>query len=128
LPGKDNYAYDKNANVASIADWREGISNRGLEYDGLNRVTRVNAPSMWGDAYYTYDALDNLITAQLTAGGTARTTTHKINPATNLLDSITDSAGRSYNFVYGYDSRDAWVHGARQRQRHRAGVHAAAVF
>jgi RHS repeat-associated protein len=102
---KDNYAYDKNANVASIGDWREGISNRGLAYDGLNRLMQVNAPSLWGDAFYTYDAQDNLTSARVTAGGTARTTTHKINPATNLLDSITNSAGSSYNFVYGYDSQ-----------------------
>jgi RHS repeat-associated protein len=102
---KDKYEYDQNANVASIADWQEGITNRGLTYDGLDRLTRANAPSLWGDAFYTYDALDNLSSARLTAGGTARTTTHTVDPATNLLMGVSNSAGAGYNLGYQYDSQ-----------------------
>jgi RHS repeat-associated protein len=102
---KDNYVYDKNGNVNTIADQREGISNRSMTYDGLNRLTRVNAPSMWGDAWYSYDALDNLTSVQLTAGGTVRTTTHSFDPATNRLVAISNGAGAGYNYGYQYDGQ-----------------------
>jgi hypothetical protein len=41
----------------------------------------------------------------LTAGGTARTTTHTVDPATNLLMGVSNSAGAGYNLGYQYDSQ-----------------------
>ena len=101
---RDNYNYDENANVTSLLDWREGVSNRAMEYDALDRLTRVNAPAMWGDAYYGYDALDNLVSANLLAGPTARTTTHSFDPGSNRLTNIT-STNAAYSFGIGYDAR-----------------------
>ncbi|GAB3447370.1 RHS repeat-associated core domain-containing protein [Massilia solisilvae] len=100
---QDRYTYDANGNVRSIEDWQEGITNRGLEYDNLNRLVHVNDAPVWGDAWYTYDALDNLTSSRITAGPNARTLTHTINPTTNLLDSITNSAGGTYNLAFKYD-------------------------
>jgi YD repeat-containing protein len=99
----DVYAYDKNANVTSILDWPEGVSNRAMEYDGLNRLKRVYAPAIWGDALYSYDALDNLTSSQLTGGlGIARTMLHNYD-SVNRLASVTGTTNFSVN--YGYDSQ-----------------------
>ena len=98
---KDSYAYDQSGNVASITDQAEGITTRGMEYDGLDRLKHVNAPALWGDAWYGYDALDNIISSQITAGAKARTLTHNINYSTNRLDSLTGS----YSLAYQYDSQ-----------------------
>ena len=99
----DVYTFDQNGNVKSILDWQEGVSNRAMEYDDLDRVTLVRAPSMWGDAWYGYDALDNVITSALTAGAnTLRTMTHNTDATTNRLSSLTGTAG--FNFAYGYDN------------------------
>ncbi|MCS0611085.1 RHS repeat-associated core domain-containing protein, partial [Massilia solisilvae] len=100
---QDRYTYDGNGNVRSIEDWQEGINNRGLEYDNLNRLVHVNDAGVWGDAWYTYDALDNLTSSRITAGPNARSLTHTINPTTNLLDSIMNSAGGTYNLAFKYD-------------------------
>jgi RHS repeat-associated protein len=98
---KDSYAYDNNDNVTSIADQIEGVTTRSMEYDMLDRLKRVNAPALWGDAWYNYDALDNLTYSQVTGGAKARTLTHNINYGTNRLDSVTGS----YTLGYQYDSQ-----------------------
>lgn len=67
---RDNYNYDKNANVVSILDWHEGISKRGITHDNLNRLTRVDSAAQWGTASYTYDALDNLTSLNTTRAAT----------------------------------------------------------
>jgi YD repeat-containing protein len=83
----DAYAFDKNGNVASITDWQEGIASRVMGYDDLDRLKRVAAPALWGEALYSYDALDNLTQSQFTGGsGIARTMLHNYpDPATNRL-------------------------------------------
>jgi RHS repeat-associated protein len=63
----------------------------------------VNSAKLWGDAWFTYDALDNLTTSQLTGGATARKLTHTIDPVTNLLTGISNSAGATYSFTLQYD-------------------------
>ncbi|MGN7831218.1 RHS repeat domain-containing protein [Pseudoxanthomonas sp. 22568] len=59
---RDGYSYDKNGNVTAIADGAAGRNQRGnrtMEYDGLDRLVRVESP-MFGVAQYGYDVLDNL--------------------------------------------------------------------
>lgn len=100
----DVYAYDQNSNVTSILDEFENYSNRSMEYDGLDRLTKTTAPSMWGDAIYGYDALDNITSTSIASGLTARQTIfHYSSPALNRLDAITGSAG--YNLNYQYDNQ-----------------------
>jgi YD repeat-containing protein len=101
---RDNYGYDRNANVVSIVDGQEGY-HRAMEYDLLDRLTHVNMPSLWGDAWYSYDAFDNLASTRLTVGGTARATTHMFDPSTNLLSTVANSAGSKYNYGFRYDAR-----------------------
>ena len=100
----DKYAFDANGNVKSIIDNQEGgASNRVMDYDGLDRLKWVNAPAMWGDAYYDYDALDNLVSSNLTGGsGIARSMLHEYD-ASNKLERITGTGGFAY--IYGYDSQ-----------------------
>jgi RHS repeat-associated protein len=100
----ERYAYDQNANVASIADDLQKITNRDMVYDGLNRLTLVKAPQMWGSAGYTYDALDNLTSVVIEDGATARATTHTFDAATNRLTSIANGPP-GYNFSYKYDAQ-----------------------
>jgi RHS repeat-associated protein len=101
----DRYTYDANAAVTGILDGAEGITTRSMTYDELDRLTRVSAPAVWGDATYTYDALDNLTSSSLTAGSAmARTMLHNYpDPTTNRLMNITGSADFALN--YGYDSQ-----------------------
>ena len=97
----DRYSYDNNANVTAIIDQAEYVTSRGMEYDALDRLKRVNAPALWGDAWYSYDVLDNLTYSYITGGGKARQLNHTVNPNTNRLDSITGT----YNIGYQYDSQ-----------------------
>ena len=100
----DTYTYDQNGNVASITDLQLGVTSRSMGYDALDRLTAVSDPGLWGNATYSYDGLDNLTGATLTAGATARTTVHNFpDPATNRLMSISGPAG--YSFSYAYDSQ-----------------------
>jgi RHS repeat-associated protein len=99
----DSYTYDANDNVASITDQPTGTTNRTMGYDDLDRLISVSAPNLWGNATYTYDALDNLRTSILTDRATARTLTMGYpDPATNRLMS-TSGGPAGFNFVYNYD-------------------------
>ncbi len=99
----DVYAFDSNGNVQSILDAQQGVTNRTMTYDGLDRLKRVNAPAVWGDALYDYDALDNLTKSNLTGGpGIARTMVHQFDAA-NRLTGVIGTAGFAFNF--GYDSQ-----------------------
>lgn len=93
---KDAYSYDANGNVTAIADQREGIFGRSMSYDGLDRLTAANAPSVWGNASYSYDAADNLRTAVVGV----RNSTLNYDAATNRLSSVVTNGGTT---LYGYD-------------------------
>jgi hypothetical protein len=75
----------------------------------LNRrkewLLHAKAARLWGDAWFTYDALDNLMASRSTVGGTASDLTHTIDPLTNRLKSIANSAGGGYNFAFDYDDQ-----------------------
>lgn len=67
----DEYSYDKNGNVLDIYDRAQQI-DRAMGYDGLDRLTNANADNLltttaydalWGVGTYSYDALDNLRSA-----------------------------------------------------------------
>lgn len=93
---QDQYAYDANGNIASITDQQEGISTRGMSYDGLDRLKTANAPAVWGTASYTYDALDNMLTSQVGS----RNSVHSY--WNNRLDTITTNGVPT---AYVYDSQ-----------------------
>jgi RHS repeat-associated protein len=93
---QDQYAYDANGNIASIADQQEGITTRGMAYDGLDRLKVANAPALWGGANYTYDALGNILTSAVGS----RSSVHAY--ANNRLDTITTNGAVT---AYVYDSQ-----------------------
>lgn len=101
---KDKYGYDENANVKAIDDQQEGISNRAMSYDNLDRLRVTSSAATFGTVTNTYDTLDNLTKVIVTQGPTARTTIHDIDPATNRLKAIS-SATSAYNLGFGYDSQ-----------------------
>jgi YD repeat-containing protein len=94
---QDQYGYDANGNIAAIADQQEGITNRSMAYDGLDRLTSASAPGVWGSAIYSYDVLDNVRTS--TVGG--RNSTHNYG-SNNLLATI---ATNGVYTGYAYDAR-----------------------
>jgi YD repeat-containing protein len=98
----DTYTYDEKANVVGITDRQEDITSRVMGYDGLDRLKTVAAPRLWGNASYTYDAQDNLVTSSISAGANARSSTHTINRVTNRLDGLT-SNNAAFSFAYDYD-------------------------
>ena len=93
---QDQYAYDANGNIASIADQQESISTRSMSYDGLDRLRVANAPALWGAASYTYDALDNILTSQVGSRNSAHSYWN------NRLDTITTNGAVT---AYVYDSQ-----------------------
>jgi len=78
--------YDRNANLTSIVDGAAGsVESRTLFYDGLNRMTRADAPGLAGNETFTYDPLDNIRQAQLGA----TTLDYVLDPnGKNRLDTI----------------------------------------
>ncbi|MEJ7805154.1 MAG: RHS repeat-associated core domain-containing protein, partial [Telluria sp.] len=96
----DEYAFDQNANVASIVDYQEGVNSRTMSYDGLDRLKQVDAPWVWTNAYFGYDALDNLISSNFTGGpGIARAMVHNYDGGNRLM-SMTGTAGFAVNSAY----------------------------
>jgi RHS repeat-associated protein len=93
------YTYDKNANVAQITDNIGNSTTRVLGYDGLDRLTSANAASMWGNASYTYDTLDNVRSSIVGS----RNCTYAIDSPTNRFTGLSGTTGCA--MTYGYDAR-----------------------
>ena len=92
----DIYTYDPNGNIVAITDNLQAISSRSMGYDGLDRLTVANGPSLWGNGTYTYDPLDNLRVSTL---GNV-TTTRGYNASTNQLNSLVSSTLGTTNIYY----------------------------
>ena len=96
----DTYAYDANGNVTDITDAAQGgLTTRGMAYDDLDRLTSAVAPGLWGNGNYTYDALDNLKTADR---GT-RQYRYNYDPTSFRLLNVKDAAGTLVH-SFGYDA------------------------
>ena len=93
---QDQYTFDANGNVTGIADQQENIFNRGMAYDGLDRLTSANAPNVWGNASYAYDSVDNLRAAIVGS----RVSTFNYDSTNRLSSAVT--SGNIVN--YGYDA------------------------
>lgn len=91
---QDQYTYDANGNIVSIADQQEGVTSRTMSYDGLDRLTVANAPAVWGSGNYSYDALGNL---RVSAIG-ARSSTHSYDANNRLININTNGAYTGYAF------------------------------
>lgn len=94
---QDQYSYDANGNVTAIADQQEAVFSRAMTYDDLDRLWTANAPGVWGNATYTYDAVDNLRTASV--GSRSSTLNYD---GSNRLSSIVTNGSQTN---YGYDAR-----------------------
>jgi len=89
-------SYDENANLLSSTDLTpSGTRDKTLTYDGLNRLTRADAPQLWGTETYSYDPLNNIRT--MAGDGITRTYHYDSN---NLLASISNGSTTLHSFVY----------------------------
>ncbi|MDW2981379.1 MAG: hypothetical protein WBG81_09410 [Rhodanobacter sp.] len=91
----EDYAYDANGNITTVADLASGPRNKSFGYDALNRLTSANAAGLWGTQSYTYDALNNLRTLQT---GSQVSTYHY--DASNKLASISNGATTLTSYLY----------------------------
>jgi RHS repeat-associated protein len=94
---KDLYAYDKNGNVEKITDEQLAQFTRTMTYDGLDRLKTANAPNVWGNASYSYDAVDNLTVANVGS----RTVSLAYDTKNRLSSATINGAA----VPYGYDAR-----------------------
>ncbi len=97
------YTYDGHGNVASITDHVNGRQTRAMTYDGLDRLTQATGPS-FGTATYTYDPLDNLKTANVSAGNQPRNYVYLYDSG-QRLSSITSGVGGPTVVGVGYDAQ-----------------------
>jgi len=100
----ESYIYDANANVEKIVDELQQTATRGMGYDALDRLWTVSAPNLWGTATYGYDAIDNMVSATISAGPNARTLTNDLDSTTNRLRATTGGPA-AFSFSYGYDDQ-----------------------
>jgi RHS repeat-associated protein len=93
----ETYTYDRQGNLASIAD-SVASASRSMQYDDLDRLETVSAAGPWPSARYAYDALDNIRAS--TVG--VRAYQHQYN-AQNQLQSLNIGAtpALAYSHVRG---------------------------
>ena len=103
-----DYAYNYHANgqVDWAVDRAVAGQTRGYTYDGLSRLKTASGP--WGDATYTYDALNNLLSKQL-----GPRTVGMVYDGQNRLSAANDSAETGPQRVYTYDARGNITHDGR---------------
>lgn len=132
------YAYDENGNPSTIFDQIDASNfhSRVLYYDNLDRLTKATSSGFGGDGdhRYTYDALDNLKSHQLTGViDYADYVYDSANRLTNLRNSAGSSVsglgydvqgnlsnrdGTTYTFDFGNRLREASKAGAAERYRY----------
>ena len=102
-PLDSSYAYDANGNVKSITDHSPGSRRSvSMSYDAQDRLIYASSP-MFGTAAYDYDALDNLISQQVSGGNSARNYWYVYNPQ-NRLASITEGPDGATIVGLDYDT------------------------
>jgi len=97
------YTYDAHGNVVQMQDYQWGWRNRSMTYDSLDRLIQANGPS-FGTANYSYNMLDNLTSAKVTAGSNVRDHTYHYD-ARNWLTSVTNTVGGATVIGLQYDEQ-----------------------
>lgn len=96
------YTYDRNGNIASIIDNAAGSQSRSLTYDGRDRLTAASS-TMFGNAAYTYDVLDNISTMSVGGGVDPRSQYYVY--VNNRLVNVKDSNTNATVVGLDYDER-----------------------
>ena len=109
------YGYDNAGNVTNLQDATDTTYHRTFSYDDLNRLVRADTPrddpaqpsSLWGTATYTWDAMGNILTADMATvipGGPdnlARTNPKRFQPPNRPRHRTqVQTLGRSLAFTY----------------------------
>ena len=91
----EDFTYDADGNITTVADLTGSLRSKNFGYDALNRLTSASAPNLYGTESYTYDPINNLRT-RLTGG---QTLAYNYD-ATNKLTSITQGASTIDSLTY----------------------------
>lgn len=110
-----NYGYDAGGNPTTWNDAANSAQNRSMTYDGLARLSGMNAAALGGTSSYGYDVLDNLRTR--VRGGATTSFNYDVNnnrlismsvpgqPTLGLTwdaqGNLTAKGGQGYSFDYG---------------------------
>ncbi|CCG38159.1 RHS repeat-associated core domain-containing protein [Xanthomonas citri] len=118
------YQYDANGNVGAIIDQQRGTAySRYMGYDGLDRLMEAGSERFGGDNWnrYTYDVLDNILTAKLPGVRENNYWYDAKNRLTNVQNNagattvglsydpqgnLKNKNGQAYTFDYGNRLRD----------------------
>ncbi|WAT15825.1 hypothetical protein [Xanthomonas fragariae] len=118
------YQYDANGNVTTIYDQQRGVGyNRQMGYDGLDRLVEAGSGQFGGDSWnrYTYDVLDNILSAQLAGVSEKNYWYDAKNRLTNVVSNagattvglsydpqgnLNNKNGQAFTFDYGNRLRD----------------------
>lgn len=95
------YSYDGVGNLQSIVDSIDAHYSRGMQYDGINRLTGINGP--WGSGTISYDGLGNIRSQVL--GSSSLDYTYD---GSNRLSGVSGARSASY----GYDAQGNITSGA----------------
>lgn len=87
--------YDVAGNLLSVSDSVESGFNRGFAYDGISRLTTVNAPSSWGTGLIAHDGAGNITSYGM--GVDVRTYTYDTN---NRLSGASSPVMGTWNWSY----------------------------
>ena len=90
-----SYAYDAHGNLTQLTDGVDYSENRFMAYDSRDRLTQANAPYLYGEEIFDYDALDNVRRAAIypLGGGSYLLDYRFVYDANQRLDRINDAIG-----------------------------------
>ncbi|BCG21980.1 hypothetical protein TUM18999_01710 [Pseudomonas tohonis] len=90
---------DENLNLTQIIDsTSNGLRNKSMTYDSLNRLSSANAPAIWGKETFQYDPLNNI--RKIVNKGTTKDFNYS---SRNLLEAVSQD-GETIS-TYKYDAR-----------------------
>ena len=110
-----SYAYDGNGNLTQLTDGVDYSENRFMAYDSRDRLTQANAPYLYGEEIFDYDALDNVRRAAIYAlgGGSYLLDYRFVYDANQRLDRINDAIGTLlWDYSHNAHGETTWRSGA----------------
>ena len=110
-----SYTYDAHGNLTQLTDGVDYSENRFMAYDSRDRLTQANAPYLYGEEIFDYDALDNVRRAAIypLGGGSYLLDYRFVYDANQRLDRINDAIGTLlWDYSHNALGETTWRSGA----------------